>query len=282
MKKMQTFLGINPDGSVIEEVLQFEYNLEAFYKHMIIVLSKYMSHYFTLAPGDSEYVCSIPIDKDVTELGGHNVNKLRINMNVFKTTIALTEDMTKSFTVFYGCYNMPQYKSGRSNVNPHFKKDGYKIIINIVPTESRLSRLGLNNKFILSGILIYKMFDYATATTALQLERSHNTILYNGKYKFAGDLLTKMWPLNLVTESDAHKAESVWESNLTPRNTLPLPPPAPPLSRTSQHEPLFQYENSMMPSVTPEVSRAANAKGGKTKKSKKTTKLSSKKYTYKH
>jgi hypothetical protein len=332
-------------------------------------------------------------------------------MNVYKTIIALTENMKESFTIFYGCYSMPEYKANKSTLNPHFKNGGYKILINILPTVSRLSRLGINSKFLKTGLFIYKMFDYGVDT--LQIERRRNSIVFNRKYKFAGDLLTNIWPLNVVREGTAPEAESVWEyaprslppmqplvpSLQTPRNTLLLPPPlrplgnslvrqnmapiapglgmgaptsepalslppplrpigdpspenmmprrttwsslapelrqrmpppAPPLSRTSKQEPEYDYENSKLSSVTPELPIAVNgpppeqlmprntmpsfvnselpkgpppppmyipssgpfmspeqirglyAQGGKTKKSKKTKKLSSKKHTYKH
>jgi len=184
MRHMQELLGINADGSVRQEALDLEYSVgdEGFFHHTRNAYSQYMSDFFTASPDPSDYVCEVSL----------NIDSIRIRLQIYQTIIALTDDNTVSFRLYYGRYNMPR--------GEHYRAGGYKIIINLVPISSRLSRLGLNDKFIRSGIFVYKMFDYYLPEAVRQIDRGAAPV-YAGKYQFAGDLLTDMWPLNVVTEA---------------------------------------------------------------------------------
>ena len=216
---------------------------EDFYSSMVKTFSTYMSHFFSVEAEPSTFICQMPSVLSINVVDSYaNVKndpfsfkasflppflsstnrrenietprpigqtKLRWNMNVFKTHIVLKSSGQK-FVVYYATYKMPETDSDGKQANPHYSPTGYKVILNILPAESKMSPLGINDTFINAGVYIYKMFDYANPVRNRQIHRASKGFdkLYDDRYQFAGDLLSQLWPLNEIRETEAPALES--------------------------------------------------------------------------
>jgi len=166
---------------------------EDLYRKVVSSFSEYMKHFFKLvdAPSESRGQLEIPLD--------YNEETVKMPINVFRTTVTL-KDGTASFHIYYGIYDMPD-----SSLDP----GSYKIILNVLPTESKMGPFGLNDVYISANLYIYKMFEYAhfenqqiNRQRPKNLHTSNNfSQFYSYRYKFVGDLLTAMWPLPIVKDS---------------------------------------------------------------------------------
>jgi hypothetical protein len=197
IKKLQELFGIGVRGSIINSPVFRNARViskEDRYQTVVAIFSAYMKHFFRVADTPSEYRCTLqmPIES--------GTNKYTVPIYVYRTTITLDSDPAKpTFFVYYGVYTMPDV-----SLDP----GTYKIILNILPTESKMGAFGLHDMYISANIYVYKMFEYATIDHS-QVERqrpqnihraSNYAQFYYNKYKFMGDLLAKMWPLEAVRE----------------------------------------------------------------------------------
>jgi hypothetical protein len=215
---------------------------EDFYNSMVKTFSTYMSHFFAAESEPATFVCQLPsvLSMNIVDSYANVINdpfsykasflppflsstnrrenivtplpigetKLRWNMNVFKTHIVLKSSGQK-FIVYYATYTMPEKEPDGVRENPHYSPL-YKIILNILPAESKMSPLGINDTFLNGGMYIYKMFDYANPVRNRQIHRAAKGFdkLYDTRYQFAGDLLSRLWPLNEIREEDAPALEA--------------------------------------------------------------------------
>ena len=95
-----------------------------------------------------------------------------IPMNIYITTITLKEGTKQAFQMYYATYV-------REGVP-------YKIILNIIPTNTSVNSYGLYNTYISAGIYAFKPFNQT-----------------GDRYSFIGHTLSNMWPLSLLTEGPA-------------------------------------------------------------------------------
>jgi hypothetical protein len=222
-------------------VSDFE-SAEDFYGSMVKTFSTYMSHFFSAESEPATFICQLPsvLSMNIVDSYANVRNdpfsykasflppflsstnrrenivtprptgetKLRWNMNVFKTHIVLKNSGQK-FIVYYATYTMPEKEPDGVRENPHYSPL-YKIILNILPAESKMSPLGINDTFLNGGMYIYKMFDYANPVRNRQIYRASKGFdkLYDTRYQFAGDLLSRLWPLNEIHEADAPALEA--------------------------------------------------------------------------
>ena len=199
IKKLQELFGIGVRGSIINSPAFRNARViskEDRYQTVVAIFSAYMKHFFRVADTPSEYRCTLQMPLE------NGTNTYTVPIDVYRTTIQLdkkSDPMEPTFFVYYGVYTMPDV-----SLDP----GTYKIIINILPTESKMGAFGLNDMYISANIYVYKMFEYATIEHS-QVERqrpqnihraSNYAQFYYNKYKFMGDLLTKMWPLEAVRE----------------------------------------------------------------------------------
>jgi hypothetical protein len=91
--------------------------------------------------------------------------------------------------------------------SPH--AGSYKIILNLLPSTSKLGEFGMNDAYISANVYVYKMFEYS----GIQVNRAVSSVLYHGRYNFIGDLLTDMWPLKNVREAEVADAAAVASSS---------------------------------------------------------------------
>jgi hypothetical protein len=135
---------------------------------------------------------------------------LKLKFNVFKTRMVL-KSSGKEFVMYYATYKMPKKEFDGIRENPHYAAEGYKVILNILPADSKMSQLGLNEQFINAGIYVNKLFEYATGQDK-QIKRQSLGFnkLYNNKYQFSGDLLTQFWPLNELHEAGGPEQEPMY------------------------------------------------------------------------
>ena len=81
----------------------------------------------------------------------------------------------KKYKLYYGYYN--------------FQSNNYKMIINIVPIESKIHKFGIYDKIVSAGVYIYKCFEYTKQCDIKSKE------CYDGYY-FIGNYISNVWPLN--------------------------------------------------------------------------------------
>ena len=192
LKKLKQLFGIGVKDSLIntstfknESVISKEDR----YKTLVAVLSAYMRHYFTLSRDPSEYICTLPmnISSKFRNAGGRDTQYAGVMpIRVYRTTITLTSEFLP-FHLYYGTYTL---EDGSPNAG------SYKIILNLLPSTSRLGEFGLNESYISANMYVYKMFEYS----GIQSNRADKSVMYSGRYNFIGDLLTDMWPMKNVVE----------------------------------------------------------------------------------
>lgn len=211
LKKLQQLFGIGIKGSLIntpafrnESVISKEDR----YKTLVAILSAYMSHFFTVSEAPSEYICTLPMDVQCryrSQFGRETGYSEVMPVRVFRTTITLKTEAL-SFHLYYGTYTMQAD-------SPH--AGSYKIILNLLPSTSKLGEFGMNDAYISANVYVYKMFEYS----GIQVNRAVSSVLYHGRYNFIGDLLTDMWPLKNVREAEVADAAAVASSSSSSATT---------------------------------------------------------------
>ena len=96
------------------------------------------------------------------------------------------KDNTKKYRVLIQKYTVIQ------SPNNKFNKD-YEIIIGLVLDNPSINEYGLYTKFVSSGILVYKMFDYADQVGALGNAQDRKA----DQYIFIGDIMNEFTPLKM-------------------------------------------------------------------------------------
>ena len=71
-----------------------------------------------------------------------------------------------------------------------FNNKQYKIILGIVPDGTDINIHGLYDKFVVSGFLVYKIFDYDIQVGELGNMTNRNA----GEYTFIGDIMDQFFP----------------------------------------------------------------------------------------
>jgi hypothetical protein len=248
-KQRRDLLPQNEYTAFLNDLLRVdEYdNAEHFYSSLVKVFSTYMDHFFSVDPDPAQFVChfkmglsvDIPAEdampypnnvensfsfkakyfpplmstkntRENIELGkSSGTATLQMKLNIFKSRIAL-KSSGQQFYMYYSTYTLPEKEADGIRENPYYSPEVYKAILNIVPLESKMNFMGLNDTYIRGGLYIYKIFDYANPAKSRQISRAKKgyTKLYNRTYQFAGDLLTHLWPLNEIHEEEAPKPES--------------------------------------------------------------------------
>ena len=74
----------------------------------------------------------------------------------------------------------------------------YYTVLNVIPIDSNTNQFGLYEKIISAGVYIYKIMDYRDQ---VGLDSTRNIELNDGTiYQFFGDLVTDVWPLNIIKQ----------------------------------------------------------------------------------
>ena len=169
-------------------------NTENVYKLIIKIFSEYMKIFFNIT-SKSQFVCEIdynvPYGKGYDQK--YDLNQ-KIKISIFKIFLKLKEEDIP-FVLFYGKYN---YKNCIKKQDGKFyeleeEAKSYKIILNLLKADNHITKYGIYDHFINSGIYVYKIFEYNQ-----QISYHKNQI--SSDYTFIGDLLTNMWPLNDISE----------------------------------------------------------------------------------
>jgi hypothetical protein len=163
------------------------------YRIIVSIVSKYMQFFFKTSPTPSTYICDIEMELPESAT--------LIQLHVYKRTIQLIKG-NDSFDLYYAVYTIPTTSSSSSSSSSSSTNSliagTYKIILNLLPTPSKIGPFGLNQSYISTGIYVYKMFEYAKQFYGrITLKDPKPTF---GNYVFLGDVLTTMWPLQEVRE----------------------------------------------------------------------------------
>jgi hypothetical protein len=202
LKKLQELFGIGVKNSIINTPVfrnESVISTEDRYKTLVVIISEYMKHFCTVTSEPSEFICVLPMaikyfkfDFNYFTQVGEAIST-SMDVRVYKTTITLKSEPSTSFHIYYGVYTMPENS---------FHAGTYKLILNILPATSKIGPFGLNDTYISANVYVYKMFDYYIKDHE-QVQRRNGSPMYSDSYKFTGDLLTNMWPLNNVREDVA-------------------------------------------------------------------------------
>ena len=130
---------------------------------IINVIREYMKFYFVYDPLPSTFMFTTNIEQ---------IGPTPIPMNIYTTTIALKEGTQQAFRLYYATYVREEVP--------------YKIILNIIPTNTSVNSYGLYNTYISAGIYAFKPFNQT-----------------GDRYSFIGNILTNMWPLPHLSEGPA-------------------------------------------------------------------------------
>jgi len=202
---------------------------KSLYKLMVDVFSEYMEHFFII-DGQPIYVCDknidVPYDNDPKFKQNINIKILKIDL--------LLEKENKKFTLYYGEYDYKHFITEKKSTKPQLnekstkpqlnekstkpqlnekstkpqlnekstkpklneKSTKYRIILGMIPSDSKITKYGLSEHYISAGIYIYKMFEYHQSFLIKGQVEHQNPL--PGNYTFIGDLLNKMWPLNAL------------------------------------------------------------------------------------
>jgi len=131
---------------------------------IINVHSEYITKYFTIV-GSPEYMYEFEF----------KYNNTAVKTKVYKIQFVNKKNSNK-YNLIFGCYD--------------YNGKNYKIIINMIPYDSKINEYGVYDKICSVGIFIYKPFEYSK-----QLSFSRTGYYLSGDYQFIGDLLNKMYPL---------------------------------------------------------------------------------------
>jgi len=181
------------------------------YNLMIQAFSEYMKHFFT-AIGTPTFVCNRHIRVPYNALSGL---EQPIVVSVYKITLKLNTD-NKQFILYYGTYNYKQYVPDIKEISPD--STPYKIILNLIPIDNKITEYGMYDNFISAGIYVYKMFEYHQGGGVKAQVDYENPL--PGSYTFIGDLLSKMYPLQ-----DLHEPPNI-ETAPKSSPVAPTPPAA--------------------------------------------------------
>jgi len=165
-----------------------EEDRKTFYNLIVNAFSKYMEYFFEL-DGVPKFIYDININVPY-EIGSLLTQK--ITVYIFKIILKL-KDSDLRFILYYGIYDYIGYNSKLKSLESNSKS--YKIILNLLPIDSKINKYGMNEKYIaIQTIYIYKMFEYHHFTYGQAAQVDYDNDL-PGNYTFIGDLLNNLWPL---------------------------------------------------------------------------------------
>ena len=158
------------------------------YNLIVSIYSQYMEHFFKLSNNNnSQFICNVNYNVPYSKI---STLEQKLIVSIYKINIELKDDPTQKFTLIYGTYDYQHYNNTTKKIEE--EKKSYKIILNLIPFESKINQYGLYENYISSGIYVYKIFEYNNQTDY--------TNKIPEQYTFIGDLLTNMWPLQILKE----------------------------------------------------------------------------------
>jgi hypothetical protein len=152
-----------------------------------------MENFFKLSDtNNSNFICNVNIN---VPYSSESDLEQKLIVSIYKINIELKDNPNEKFTVIYGTYDYKDYDRKTRKIKE--EKKTYKIILNLIPFNCKINKFGLYEYYISSGIYVYKMFDYYTGREP-QVEYFANQL--PGNYTVIGDLLTNMYPLQILQE----------------------------------------------------------------------------------
>jgi len=166
-----------------------EQSLNEIIKKMYENISKFMEDYFT---------CDLDTISYIGKYIFKYTSDIQISNEFYKVNIENRKHQTK-YTLFYSKYEYENKKRPKFNGT-------YYCIVNMVPTDSQITKYGLYDKIVSAGVYIYKIIEYKQQCNIDDGDR-HIESPSGGDacYTFIGDFITNLWPLNIIQLSENKK-----------------------------------------------------------------------------